>query len=78
MPTVLRSDPYRFFYYAGDRAEPRHIHVERNYAVAKFWLEPVRLQQSVGFPRIELQRKHRLVLANRDTILRCWNAYVAS
>jgi hypothetical protein len=78
MPTVLRTGPYRFFFYAGDRAEPRHVHVERDDAVAKFWLEPVRLQQSEGFPRIELQRIHKLVLANRDTILRCWNAYFAS
>ena len=78
MPTVLRTGPYRLFFYAGDRAEPPHVHVERDDAVAKFWLEPVRLQQSTGFHRIELQRIHRLVLANRDTILRCWNAYFAS
>ncbi len=78
MPTVLRTGPYRFFFYAGDRAEPRHVHVERDDAVAKFWLEPVRLQQSAGYPRIERQRIHRLVVANRDTILRCWNAYFAN
>jgi hypothetical protein len=78
MPTVLRIGPYRFFFYAGDRAEPRHVHVERDDAVAKFWLEPVRLQRSAGFSRIELHRIHGLVLANRDTILRCWNAYFAS
>jgi hypothetical protein len=78
MPTVLRTGPYRLFFYAGDRAEPPHVHVERDDAVAKFWLEPVRLQQSTGFHRIELQRIHRLVLAKRDTILRCWNAYFAS
>jgi len=78
MPTVLRTGAYRFFFYAGDRAEPRHVHVERDDAVAKFWLEPVRLQQSAGFPRVEPQCIHRLVPANRDTILRCWNAYFAS
>jgi hypothetical protein len=30
MPTVLRSGPYRFYLYAGDRDEPPHIHVERD------------------------------------------------
>lgn len=30
MPTVLRVGPYRFFFYAGDRNEPQHIHVERD------------------------------------------------
>lgn len=29
MPTVLRAGPYRFFFYAGDRDEPSHIHIER-------------------------------------------------
>lgn len=38
MPTVLRSGPYRFFFYAGDRDEPRHVHVEREDEVAKFGL----------------------------------------
>jgi hypothetical protein len=78
MPTVLRTGPYRFFFYAGDRVEPPHVHVERDDAVAKFWLEPVRLQQSAGFRRVELQRIRRLVLTNRDAILRHWNAYFAN
>lgn len=30
MPTVLRVGPYRFFFYAGDRSEPAHVHVERD------------------------------------------------
>ncbi|MDP3297850.1 MAG: DUF4160 domain-containing protein, partial [Thermodesulfovibrionia bacterium] len=48
MPTVLRVGPYRFFFYAGDRDEPQHIHVERDDKIAKFWLDPVRLQSSGG------------------------------
>ena len=32
MPTVMRISPYRFFFYAGDRDEPVHIHVERDMA----------------------------------------------
>ena len=54
MPTVLRVGPYRFFFYAGDREEPPHIHVERDDKLAKFWLEPLRLQRSGGFNRMEL------------------------
>ena len=78
MPTVLRSGPFRFYFYSHEPNEPPHVHVERDDAIAKFWLESVRLQQSAGFSRIELHRIHGLVLANRDTILRCWNAYFAS
>ena len=43
MPTVLRVGPFRFFFFAGDRDEPPHIHVERDDCEAKFWLDPVRI-----------------------------------
>ncbi|HEU4371786.1 MAG TPA: DUF4160 domain-containing protein [Methylomirabilota bacterium] len=48
MPTLLRSGPYRVFFYSGDRDEPRHVYVERDANRAKFWLEPVRLAESDG------------------------------
>ena len=75
MPTVLRSGPYRFFFYAGDRDEPPHIHIERDDDKAKFWLEPVRLQNSGGFSRTEINRIQKLVEENRDDLLRSWNEY---
>jgi hypothetical protein len=46
MPTILRVGSYRFFFYAGDRDEPAHVHIEREDKVAKFWLDPVRLHNS--------------------------------
>jgi len=51
MPTVLRIGHYRFFFYAGDRNELPHVHVEQGDNKAKFWLAPVRLQNSGGFNR---------------------------
>lgn len=56
MPTILRVGPYRFFFYSGDGDEPPHIHVERNNNVAKFWLTPVRLQNSGGFSQSGIAR----------------------
>jgi len=49
MPTLLRSGPYRLFFYSGDRGEPPHVHVERENSVAKIWLDPVRLERNIGF-----------------------------
>ena len=40
MPTMLGRGPYRFFFYAGDRGEPVHVHVERDDDIAKFRLDP--------------------------------------
>ena len=75
MPTVLRSGPYRFFFYAGDRAEPPHVHVERESSRAKFWLDPVRLQDSGGFSRVELNRMTALVETHHDSLLGAWHEY---
>ncbi len=75
MPTVLRVGPYRFFFYAGDRDEPAHVHVERDQSNAKFWLDPVRLQKSGGFGSVELNRIQRLIEKRREELLREWHEY---
>jgi len=75
MPTVWRSGPYRFFFFAGDGREPAHIHVERDACLAKYWLAPVHLASSHGFGRIELQRLQSLVDRNRERLVKAWEGY---
>ena len=75
MPTVYRNGPYRFFFYAGDGAEPPHIHVERDENIAKFWLDPVRLQRSGGFRRPELRKVEQMIREARTELLEAWNEY---
>ncbi len=77
MPTVLRVGPYRCYFFAGDRAEPAHVHVERDANRAKVWLDPVRLQDSGGFPRGELARIILMVREHEAALLRSWNDYFA-
>ena len=73
MPTVLRLGPYRFYFYAGDRAEPPHIHVKRDNAEAKFWLAPIRLAWNAGFALHELRRIRKVVEQNEQRFLEAWN-----
>jgi hypothetical protein len=75
MPTIFRSGPYRFFFFAADGVEPPHVHVERESNRAKFWLAPIRLQESGGFSRSELNRIAALVETNREHLLRGWNEF---
>jgi len=75
MPTALRSGSYRLFFYSADRHEPPHVHIEREEMQAKFWLAPVRLQESSGFGRHELVRLSQLVEENKELLLRIWNEY---
>lgn len=78
MPTVLRSGPYRFFFFSGDRDEPAHVHVERDEKLAKFWLQPVRLQESGGFSPAELRKVQRLVTENVELLVGAWNDFFSS
>ncbi len=66
MPTVLRVGPYRFFFYAGDKDEPAHVHIEREDRVAKFWLDSVRIHNDGGFSANEINRLLKLVEQERD------------
>ena len=75
MPTVLVIGPYRFFFYSGDRDEPLHMQVERDNHTAKFWLQPVRLQNSGGFKSKELSRIQDLVEENQAKFVEVWNEH---
>lgn len=75
MPTVLRVGPYRYFFYAGDRDEPLHIHVERNDKIAKFWLDPIRLQSSGGFSRTEIAQILRIINQHHQQLVEAWHEY---
>ena len=78
MPTVLRTGPYRFFFYAGDCDEPQHVHVERDDKIAKFWLDPIRLQNSGGFNRTEIGRIQKIIQEYQVQLMEGWNEYFSS
>ena len=40
--------------------------------MAKFWLEPVALERTGGFNRVELNVIARVVLEHRERLLRSW------
>ena len=42
-------------FYSADREEAPHVHVERDLAGAKFWLDPVRYENSRRFGPAELR-----------------------
>lgn len=75
MPTILRDGPFRFFFYSGDRSEPHHVHIERDDKIAKFWLDPIRLERSGGFSRKEIRQIHNIIQENHSEILEAWNEY---
>ncbi|NLS91180.1 MAG: DUF4160 domain-containing protein [Planctomycetaceae bacterium] len=75
MPTILRSGPYRFFFYSGDGDEPPHVHVERDESEAKYWLNPTRLERSCRFSARELRRIEQIVTEHHDQLTGAWNEF---
>ena len=74
-PTLSKIGPYRFYFYSGDGVEPPHVHVERDNKISKFWLKPVRMQNSGGFRPAELRRIQRLVEKNQSQFMEYWDDY---
>ncbi len=75
MPTVLRSGPYRVYFYSHDLDEPPHVHVDRDEQSAKFWLHPISLARNLGFNAKELRIIERLLVANELSLKAAWREH---
>jgi len=75
MPTVLRFEAYRFYFYSHEPNEPPHIHVDRDNLSAKFWLSSVSLAKNIGFSPKELRQIQSIVEFNQQNFLEKWNEY---
>jgi hypothetical protein len=78
MPAIDDIGPYRFFFYSAEGSEPPHVHVRRDRATAKFWLDPVRLANSRRLPDHELRTIYTLIEENRETILEAWHEHFSN
>jgi hypothetical protein len=75
VPTVLRIGQFRFHFFANEKGEPPHIHVDFDDGDAKFWLEPVSLARNKGVPVARLREIERLVRANRAFLKEKYNEF---
>jgi hypothetical protein len=75
LPTVLRSGPYRFYFFSHEPNEPAHVHVDRDQFSAKVWLLPLALARNIGFSARELRKILKLVEDNQTMLLEAWYGY---
>ena len=61
MPTILRAQGFRVYFYSHEPNEPPHVHMDRGGATAKFWIENLSLARNIGFSAQELGEAQRLV-----------------
>jgi len=76
MPSVVGiPGPYRVFFFSFDCEEPRHVHVQRENNVCKFWLEPILLSTNHGFSPHELNRIRNLIGKHENQIAEAWDEH---
>jgi Domain of unknown function (DUF4160) len=76
MPVVFRRGGLNYYFYSneGQPLEAPHIHIRGGGRDAKVWLEPeVLIADSYGFNPRELSNILRVVMENRDLLLRAWH-----
>ena len=78
MPSVLRTGPYRFYFYSHEPNEPPHVHVDRDNLSAKFWLEPVELARNCGFSPKELRRIQKIIVQHQTALLEAWHGHLGA
>ena len=75
MPTVLRWNGYRFYFFSNEGFEPPHIHVDKAENTAKFWLSEVSVVRNIGFSQRELSIIEAKVVEERERFLEAWHEY---
>lgn len=75
MPTIFRERGYRFFFFSNEGAESPHVHVEQGERYAKFWLEPVALENSRGFRSHEIHELYEIIRSNREQLKERWHGH---
>jgi len=75
MPTVLRVEGFRFYFYSHETKEPAHIHIDKGNNSAKLWLDPVSLARNIGYSAKELRTLQNIVEENQSFMLEKWNGY---
>ena len=74
MPTILRIDGYRFFFFS-DEHSPSHIHIEKGDAYARIELETSKITDSYNLNSKELRKLRDLVKKNNKKLTKAWNEY---
>ena len=75
MPTILRAQGFRVYFYSHEPNEPPHVHMDRGGATAKFWIENLSLARNIGFSAQELGEAQRLVREHREDFLEEWHGF---
>ena len=76
MPTVLRIDGFRFFFFSNEH-EPEHIHIEKADMYARIELETLQVTDNYNVNSKDLKKMIEIIKNNEDKLKGAWNEYFA-
>ena len=76
MPTVLRIEGFRFFFFS-DEHDPSHIHVEKGDGYARIELEKLLITDVYRMNSREIKKVRKLVEEHQEKLLKAWDEYFA-
>jgi len=74
MPTVLRIEGFRFFFFS-DEHIPKHIHIEKGDGYARIELVTLKVTDSYNLNSKELKKLIKIVEKNYIELQRSWDEY---
>lgn len=74
MPTVLRVDGYRFFFFSNEH-NPKHIHIEKGDAYIRIELKSLKITDSFNLSNKEQNKIISIVKLNQIKLINSWNEY---
>ena len=74
MPTVLRINGYRFFFFS-DEHLPQHIHIEKADSYVRIEIDSLQVTDSYNISTKEINKLVKLVLKHNKELKGAWNEY---
>ena len=79
MPTILRMNGWRLFFYSNEGHEPPHIHAEKGGAEVKFWLQielyNIEEDDAHGLSTALRREIRKIIFDHFDYIVEQWQKY---
>ena len=76
MPTILRWNGYRFYFFSNEGHEPPHVHIDKAGRSCKFWLGPARLANNWGYSDHEIGVIRAKVSECEAAFMEAWNEHL--
>jgi len=74
MPTVLRVDGYRFFFFS-DEHLPVHIHIEKGDGYMRVELDTLNITDKYKFSAKEVKNIMDIIKQNQILLTKAWDEY---